>query len=157
VPAGSSSSTWTSIRATARHGSSDSVFTFSVHGEKNFPARKETGDLDIALPDGTTDNEYLEAVEQGVWEALHRSRADLAIYLAGVDPYEGDRLGRMKVSRAGLARRNEIVFDACASQNLPVAVTMAGGYAADVTDTAELYFQNVIQAVIQFQRLRESI
>lgn len=125
----------------------DSVFTFSVHGANNFPTRKEQSDLDVELPDGVGDAEYLAAVEQGTWEALHRARADLAIYLAGVDPFEGDRLGRMKLTRAGLAQRNEIVFAACAAMRLPVAVTMAGGYAHDVNDTAQLYLQNVRQAL----------
>jgi acetoin utilization deacetylase AcuC-like enzyme len=132
----------------------ESVFTFSAHGAKNFPARKETSDLDVELPDGAGDAEYLAAVEQGTWEALHRARADLAIYLAGVDPFEGDRLGRMKVSKAGLARRNEIVFEACSALRLPVAVTMAGGYAHDVNDVAELYCQNVRQALAWSRRYR---
>ena len=125
----------------------DSVFTFSVHAAKNFPARKEPSDLDVELPDDTGDEPYLEAVEQGVWEALHRSRAELAIYLAGADPFEGDRLGRMKVTKAGLARRNEIVFEACARQHLPVAVTMAGGYGHDLRETVDVYFQSVKQAL----------
>lgn len=132
----------------------DRVFTFSVHGARNFPARKETSDLDVELPDGAADAEYLAAVEQGTWEALHRARADLAIYLAGADPFEGDRLGRMKVTKAGLSRRNAIVFEACAVMRVPVAVTMAGGYAHDVNDTAEIYFQNVRDALAWSDRLR---
>jgi acetoin utilization deacetylase AcuC-like enzyme len=124
----------------------DSVFTFSVHGARNFPLRKERGDLDVELPDGTGDVAYLEAVEQGVWEALHRARADLALYLAGADPFEGDRLGRMKVTMAGLARRNELVLEACARERLPLAMTMAGGYGHDINDTVDVYWQNVWQA-----------
>jgi acetoin utilization deacetylase AcuC-like enzyme len=130
----------------------DRVFTFSVHGAKNFPARKETSDLDVELPDDTGDEPYLEAVEHGVWEALHRARAELAIYLAGADPFEGDRLGRMKVTRAGLARRNDIVFEACDRERLPVAVTMAGGYGHDIHETVELYFQTVRQALAWWRR-----
>src|SRR5262249_34746221 len=115
-------------------------------------ARKETSDLDVELPDDNTDGPYLEAVEQGLWEALHRARAELAIYLAGADPFEGDRLGRVKVTKAGLARRDAIVFEGCARGRLPVAVTMAGGYAHDVADTADVYFQTVRQA-LQWWRL----
>lgn len=123
------------------------IFTFSVHGAKNFPLRKETSDLDVELPDDTRDREYLEAVEQGTFEALHRARADLAIYLAGADPFEGDRLGRLKVTKSGLARRTEIVLEACSQRRLPVAVTMAGGYAYNVEDTADIAFETVRLAV----------
>ena len=132
----------------------DRVFTFSVHGARNFPLRKETSDLDVELPDGTADEAYLEAVEQGVWEALHRAQAELAIYLAGADPFEGDRLGRMKVTKAALARRSEIVFAACAQQRLPVAVTMAGGYGHDIGATVDVYFETVRQALQWWQRGR---
>jgi acetoin utilization deacetylase AcuC-like enzyme len=121
----------------------DSVFTFSIHGAKNFPLRKVPSDLDVELPDGAGDGEYLAALEQGVWEALHRARAELAVYLAGADPFEGDRLGRLKVSKDGLARRDELVFAACSRAGLPVAVVMAGGYAHDVHDTVDVYFQTV--------------
>lgn len=121
------------------------IFAFSLHGAKNFPLRKETSDLDIELPDGTTDGDYLQAAEQGVFEALHRARADLAIYLAGADPFEGDRLGRLKVTKDGLARRTRIVLDACARFRVPVAVTMAGGYARDIEDTVDIYFETVRQ------------
>lgn len=121
----------------------DSVFTFSVHGEKNFPLRKEPSDLDVGLPDGADDAAYLRAVEEGTWEALYRSRADLAFYLAGADPHEGDRLGRMKVTKTGLARRTAIVLDLCGTFAVPLAVTMAGGYGRDVNDTVDVYFDTV--------------
>jgi len=129
-----------------------SVFTFSIHGAKNFPLRKEVSDLDVELPDGATDDVYLPALEQGVWEALHRARADLAIYLAGADPFEGDRLGRLKVSKGGLARRDEVVLSACSQQHLAVAVTMAGGYAHEVNDTVDVYFQAVHTAALWSRR-----
>jgi acetoin utilization deacetylase AcuC-like enzyme len=82
-------------------------------------------------------------VERGVFEAIRRTRADLAIYLAGADPYEGDRLGRLAVSKDALARRSAIVLAACAEARLPAAVTMAGGYARDVGDTVDVYFDTV--------------
>jgi acetoin utilization deacetylase AcuC-like enzyme len=130
----------------------DSVFTFSIHGEKNFPLRKEPSDLDVEVPDGTGDDEYLEMVEQGVWEALHRAQADLAIWLSGADPFAGDRLGRLKVTKEGLARRDEVVLSACAGRRLPVVVTMAGGYGHDVNDTVEVHFQTVERAAAWSRR-----
>ncbi|MGL4553220.1 MAG: histone deacetylase family protein [Gemmataceae bacterium] len=121
----------------------DTVFTFSVHGEKNFPLRREPSDLDIGLPDGADDLAYLKAVEEGTWEALYRAGADVAFYLAGADPHEGDRLGRMKVTKAGLARRSEIVLELCSRDKLPVVVTMAGGYGRDIDDSVDVYFDTV--------------
>lgn len=123
------------------------VYTFSVHGAKNFPLRKEQSDLDIELEDGTTDARYLGAVARGLRKALAEARPDLAIYLAGSDPFEGDRLGRLKVSKAGLAERDRLVFEACGRAGLPVAVTMAGGYAKDVADTVDIHWQTVRRAI----------
>jgi acetoin utilization deacetylase AcuC-like enzyme len=119
------------------------VFTFSIHGAKNFPLRKEVSDLDIDLPDGCRDAEYLEALERGVSVALERARADLAIYLAGADPYEDDRLGRLKLTKQGLAERDRLVLGCCRAAGLPVAVTMAGGYPRRVEDAVAIHFQTV--------------
>ena len=119
------------------------VFTFSIHGAKNFPFRKIPGDLDIALPDDAGDPIYLDALEQGIGQALDRARADLAIYLAGADPYAGDRLGRLAVTKRGLAERDRLIFDACRSAGLPLAVVMAGGYGKQVEDTVDIHFQTV--------------
>jgi acetoin utilization deacetylase AcuC-like enzyme len=131
-----------------------SVFTFSVHGEKNFPLRKEPGDLDIGLPDGTRDEEYLAAVERGAREAIERSQADLAIYLAGADPHEGDRLGRMAVSADGLRRRDELVLAMLHDAGIPAAVCMAGGYGKDIAVTADIYFQTVsVCAVLALRKM----
>lgn len=123
-----------------------SVFTFSIHGARNFPFRKEEGDLDVALPDGTDDGEYLDALEDGLEKALDRSGAQLAIYLAGADPFEDDRLGRLCVSKEGLAERDRIVLESCRELGIPVAVTMAGGYARDVRDTVDIQFQSIERA-----------
>jgi acetoin utilization deacetylase AcuC-like enzyme len=120
-----------------------SVFTFSIHGAKNFPLRKEQSDLDVELPDAATDDIYLEALGRGIHEALERAEAELALYLAGADPFEGDRLGRLKVTKAGLAARDRLVFENCRRMNLPIAVSMAGGYAKDVRDTVDIHFQTV--------------
>ncbi len=115
-----------------------SIFTLSIHGERNYPFRKERSDLDIPLPTGTGDDAYLDAVRRGVGGALERSRAELAVYLAGADPYSGDRLGKLDVSEEALAERERIVLDACARHGVPVAVVMAGGYAHDIDETVEI-------------------
>jgi acetoin utilization deacetylase AcuC-like enzyme len=119
------------------------VFTFSIHGAKNFPLRKETSDLDIDLPDGCGDAEYLEALERGLRVVLERAHADLAIYLAGADPFEDDKLGRLKLTKQGLAERDCLVFGRCRAAGLPVAVTMAGGYPRRVEDAVDTHFQTV--------------
>jgi acetoin utilization deacetylase AcuC-like enzyme len=123
-----------------------SVFTFSIHGAKNFPFHKVAGDLDIGLPDDADDAIYLDALAAGVSEALTRARAELAIYLAGADPYAGDRLGRLAVTKRGLAERDRVVFDACAAHGLPVTIAMAGGYGRQVEDTVAIHFQTVVEA-----------
>jgi acetoin utilization deacetylase AcuC-like enzyme len=120
-----------------------SVFTFSIHGAKNFPFRKEKSDLDIELPDNTTDADYLAAVEEGTRRAIAMSGADLALYLAGADPYERDRLGRMKVTMEGLAERDRIVLGLCREAGLPVSIAMAGGYAPDVEDIVAIHLQTI--------------
>ncbi len=119
------------------------VFTFSLHAARNFPFVKEASDLDIALADGTGDDEYLWHLERGLDEALERSRPQLAFYLAGADPYEGDRLGRLKLTRRGLARRDEHVLATLAARGIPVAITMAGGYAHDIADSVAIHAETL--------------
>ena len=123
-----------------------SVFTFSIHGAKNFPFHKEESDLDVALPDGADDGEFLEALEDGLKRALDASRAELAIYLAGADAYEDDRLGRLAVSKEGLAERDSLVLESCRERGIPVALTMAGGYARRVADTVDIHFRSIERA-----------
>lgn len=120
-----------------------SVFTFSIHGAKNFPFHKEISDLDMALPDGAGDQEYLAALEQGLKISLTEAQADLAIYLAGADPYEGDRLGKLRLSKAGLEERDRMVFERCRQKGLPAAIVMAGGYGKDIAETVEIHVQTV--------------
>jgi len=122
------------------------VFTFSIHGEKNFPFHKEESDLDAPLPDGTGDAGFLTALERGLEVSLEAADADLAIYLAGADPFEGDRLGRLAVTKEGLAERDRIVLESCRDRGIPVAVTMAGGYALNVEDTVDVHFQSIRHA-----------
>jgi len=123
-----------------------SVFTFSIHAARNYPDEKPPSDLDVALEDGTGDDAYLDALGRGARLALERSGADLAIYLAGADPFEGDRLGRLKLSKAGLAARDRLVFTLCRGLGLPVAVAMAGGYARQIEDTVDVQLQTVREA-----------
>lgn len=119
------------------------IFTFSIHGEKNFPFRKIDGDLDIGLPDGADDEMYLELVAEGTRRAIAVSGADLALYIAGADPFSGDRLGKLNVSKAGLAARDAIVLDLCAAAGLPVAIAMGGGYARDVEDIVDIHVATI--------------
>jgi acetoin utilization deacetylase AcuC-like enzyme len=123
----------------------DRVFTLSVHGAHNYPFRKQRSDLDLALPDGTRDDAYLDAVARGLDAAL-ATGPDLAIYVAGADPYEGDKLGRLAVSLEGLARRDRLVGEACRREGVPLAVVMAGGYARHVDDTVSVHAQTVREA-----------
>ncbi len=127
------------------------IFTLSVHGAKNYPLRKERSDLDVELPDGTGDLAYLDALGPALERAVSDGRPDLAIYLAGADPFAGDRLGRLALSKAGLDERDRMVFDLCRAKGLPLAVTMAGGYAAEVADTVDIHWQTVRRA-IQYAR-----
>jgi acetoin utilization deacetylase AcuC-like enzyme len=120
-----------------------SIFTMSIHGANNFPFTKELSDLDINLPDGTGDEAYLAALREGLRVALDRSRAELAIYLAGADPFAGDRLGRLKLSKDGLARRDHLVLATCRDAGLPVALSMAGGYARELDDIVDIHLRTV--------------
>jgi acetoin utilization deacetylase AcuC-like enzyme len=128
------------------------VFTFSVHGAGNYPFRKERSSLDVALGDGAGDDAYLAAVGAGLAAAL-RHAPDLVFYVSGADAWEGDRLGRLSVSKAALAERDRTVLRACGSAGTGVAVTMAGGYAADVEDTVDIHFQTVRAALDQWAAL----
>ena len=122
------------------------VFTFSIHGAKNFPFHKEESNLDTPLPDGAGDTEFLATLERGLEVALDAADASLAIYLAGADPFEGDRLGRLSVTKSGLAERDRIVLETCRERGIPVALTMAGGYASEVEDTVDVHFQSIRRA-----------
>jgi acetoin utilization deacetylase AcuC-like enzyme len=128
-----------------------SVFTFSIHGAKNFPFHKENSDLDVALDDEAEDEAYLDALQPALQNALDRSMAELAIYIAGADPFAGDRLGRLCLTKSGLAQRDSMVFDFCRRKGLPVATVMGGGYAKDVKDTVEIHFKT-IQLALEYSR-----
>lgn len=128
-----------------------SVFTLSLHGEKNFPFRKEASDLDVELPDGCTDEPYLQALERALDELAARFDPGLVIYLAGADPHEGDRLGRLKLSWDGLEARDRRVFDWAWSRGLPLAFAMAGGYGHRIEDTVQTQV-NTFRVALQYAR-----
>ena len=120
------------------------VYTLSVHGAKNFPFRKVPSDLDVDLPDGCTDTPYLAAVDAALtqlWQAHADQLPGLVLYQAGADPHEGDRLGRLKVSAAGMAERDRRVFAACFDRGIPVVLTMGGGYGHVIEDTVAVQLQ----------------
>lgn len=119
-------------------GQDDSVFTLSLHGARNFPFAKETSDLDVELPDGCDDSTYLDALEKALDTLENRFESDLVFYLAGADPHEGDRLGRLKLSFDGLEARDRRVFDWAYQKGIPLAFAMAGGYGENITDTVEV-------------------
>ena len=124
------------------------VFTLSMHGERNFPFRKEASDLDVGLPDGCTDEPYLAALDAALDLAWGRQLArfgppGLVFYLAGADPHESDRLGRLKLSAAGMAERDQRVLDFLRRHRVPVALTMAGGYGQDIHTTVALQWRTV--------------
>ncbi len=120
-----------------------SIYTFSMHGAKNFPLHKERSDLDVELPDGADDALYLDLLSASLDRVLPAARADLAIYLAGADPFAGDTLGRLALTKDGLARRDYLVFDRCREAGLPVAVVMGGGYARRIEDTVDIQFATI--------------
>jgi acetoin utilization deacetylase AcuC-like enzyme len=126
------------------------VFTFSMHGERNYPAHKMRSTLDVGLADGVGDDEYLELLECSLSGILADFRADLVFYLAGVDILQGDRYGRVALTDAGLRRRERHVLASCRNAALPVAITIAGGYAATPERTAGLHAIVFEEARAQF-------
>ena len=123
-----------------------SVFTFSIHGEKNFPARKQRSDLDIGLPDDSGDDAYLVALDGALSHVFEQVQPGLVIYLAGADPYAGDRLGRLALTKAGLLERDRRVLEACRVAHVPVAIAMAGGYADVIEDIVDIHTATVMLA-----------
>ena len=127
-----------------------SVYTFSMHGRANFPFRKMRSHLDIELADGTGDAAYLAALRIALARALEASRPDVAVYLAGADPFEGDRFGRLALTKRGLASRDRLVLETLAQHAVPVAITMAGGYAHDDEDVVDIHFTTIAIALDTF-------
>jgi acetoin utilization deacetylase AcuC-like enzyme len=133
----------------------ESVFTFSMHGAKNYPLFKERSTLDVELPDGTQDAEYLETL------ATHLPRVfahepGIVFYLGGADPYQGDKLGRLALTIDGLRARDHLVLSECRARNIPVATTMSGGYAAEISDTVEIHCNTIRAARAVFNSAESS-
>ena len=129
-----------------------SVFTLSLHGEKNFPFRKEAGDLDVGLPDGTGDADYLAALDAALLELDRRCKPQLVFFLAGADPHEGDRLGRLKLSFAGMQSRDQRVLDWCLARRIPLVLLMAGGYGVEIDATVQVQLNTYRVAYAHWQR-----
>lgn len=131
------------------------VFTLSLHGAKNFPFRKERSDLDVDLPDGCSDEAYLRALDDALaalWRHHETAPPGLIFYLAGADPHEGDRLGRLKLTTAGLAERDRRVLAAARDRRIPVALSMAGGYGRVVDDTVAVHLGTIRAAIASWQQ-----
>ena len=136
-------------------GDDPTVFTLSVHGAKNFPFRKERSDIDVDLPDGCTDAPYLRALDDALAELWRRhdgAPPGLAFYLAGADPHEGDRLGRLKITTEGLVERDRRVLAALRERGIPVALSMAGGYGRDIADTVQVHLGTLRCALQSWQQ-----
>lgn len=129
-----------------------SVFTLSLHGEKNFPFRKVQGDWDVDLPDGTGDEAYLQALHQALETLAQRFDTELIIYLAGADPHEGDRLGRLKLTYDGLIARDRAVMDWAWQRRIPLVMCMAGGYGRDIETTVQVQVNTWTVAQTYWQR-----
>ena len=127
-----------------------SIFTLSIHGENNFPFQKELSDLDFGLRDGCDDLSYLQALNKCLDQLDNRFKPNFVIYLAGADPHEDDRLGRLKITKEGMRLRDEAVFQYGLDRNIPIAFSMAGGYGKEIASTVEIHYQT-IQAALQFQ------
>jgi acetoin utilization deacetylase AcuC-like enzyme len=129
-------------------------FTLSMHGDKNFPFRKEAGHLDIALADGCSDDEYLQQLNYALGILENEFKADCLIYLAGADPHEGDRLGRLKLSFEGMRLRDQMVLDFASHHVIPIAIAMAGGYGKNIETTVDVHAQTVQLALNLFTHLK---
>lgn len=134
-----------------------SVFTLSLHGEKNFPFRKEASDLDVELPDGCLDAPYLQALEHALDELDRRFEPGLVLFLAGADPYEGDRLGRLSLSFDGLEARDRRVFDWAWQRRIPLAFSMAGGYGKNIDETVQVQVNTYRVALDYWRRWQSAV
>jgi acetoin utilization deacetylase AcuC-like enzyme len=130
----------------------DSIFTLSIHGASNFPFRKQRSDLDVALPDGTSDDAYLQALDDALCELRRRFNPGFVIFLAGADAHQDDRLGKLALSTAAMASRDRRVFDFAAELGVPIAAAMAGGYGRDIATTVDVHLGTVRAAFSAWAR-----
>jgi acetoin utilization deacetylase AcuC-like enzyme len=138
-------------------GADPSCFTLSLHGEKNFPFRKEDSHLDVGLPDGCGDSQYLEILQQALVDLEGRFNPELIIYLAGADPHEGDRLGRLKLTMQGMGQRDQMVLAFAKELQCPIAIAMAGGYGREIKTTVDVHHQTIQLALQHHQQLKTKV
>ncbi len=124
----------------------DSVFTLSIHQENNYPAYKPASSIDLNLPDAIEDDDYLAILEKHLLQALHEFHPDLLLYVGGADPYREDQLGGLALTLQGLERRDRLVFEHARRAGIPVAITLAGGYAHRVEDTVRIHVNTILAA-----------
>jgi len=133
-----------------------SIFTLSIHGEKNFPFKKESSNVDIGLPDGCGDEAYLQVLSEALRNLETRFSPELIIYLAGADPHEGDRLGRLSLTLDGIANRDQMVLNFAQEIGCPIALTMAGGYGRQIETTVEVHAQTIQLALNYYKKRKET-
>jgi acetoin utilization deacetylase AcuC-like enzyme len=129
------------------------IFTLSLHGENNFPFQKEDSNLDMALPDGCGDALYLDTLNNALHVVKTQFDPHFIIYLAGADPHEDDRLGKLSLTKAGMAARDQLVYHWAAANALPVAIAMAGGYGKDINLTVDIHAHTILSALCLDQSL----
>lgn len=137
------------------HGDT-SIFTLSIHGEKNFPFRKESSNLDIGLPDGCGDEVYLQVLSEALRHLESMFTPDMIIYLAGADPHEGDRLGRLSLTLAGMGNRDQMILNFAKEMSCPIALAMAGGYGRQIETTVEVHAQTIQLALNYYKKRKET-
>lgn len=124
----------------------DSVFTMSIHGARNFPIRKYPSSFDVPLEDGVRDEQYLELLESALQHSFHHFQADLVMYIAGADPFEGDRLGRLRLSKSGLLARDRLILNAVNRTGVPLAIVCGGGYCKDISSIVDIHAATMLLA-----------
>ena len=136
------------VSAAGSFAEEDGVFTISLHQQNNYPAYKPPSSIDVNLPDGTTDSEYLAWLDQSLSSGLRQFSPDLLCYVAGADPYREDQLGGLSLTIDGLSQRDELVFKVAKARGIPVMVTYAGGYARNVQDTVTIHVNTIVAAKV---------
>lgn len=129
----------------------DSIVTFSMHCCENFPFNKTDGDFDIGLPRGCGDSTYLHHLNDALHRMIDHVVPDIVFYLAGADPYQGDRLGLLSLTETGLSQRDAMVYNFFGDRGIPIATCMAGGYAPEIEKIVDIHFQTVVQAATRYQ------
>ncbi len=133
------------------------IFSLSIHSQRNYPTVKRRSDRDVPLPDGCDDATYLDAWRDALNKVIVQSDSDFVLYIAGADPYEGDRYGRLKLTKAGLLERDRILFERCRNADLPVTIVLGGGYARDIADVVDIHAATITLAREMLPRRRAEL